>query len=162
MTAKPARSERTILLTLAAVQFTHILDYMIMMPLGGGLMRQFNLAPAQFSHLVAAYGGSAALAGLFGGLFLDRVDRKRALIALYLGFALATLACALSPTHHALLAARVAAGVCGGLAEWLGWDPTLVRILYTVLTIFTIFSGAIVYLILWIIMPKKSFGPTES
>ncbi len=47
-------------------------------------------------------------------------------------------------------------GVCGGLAEWLGWDPTLVRTLYTVLTIFTIFSGAIVYLILWIIMPKKS------
>ena len=116
MTAMPARSERTVLLTLAAVQFTHILDYMIMMPLGGGLMRQFNLAPAQFSHLVAAYGGSAALAGLFGGLFLDRVDRKRALIALYLGFALATLACALAPTHHALLAARVAAGVCGGLA----------------------------------------------
>ena len=51
---------------------------------------------------------------------------------------------------------RMIGGVCGGLAEWLGWDPTLVRILYTVLTIFTIFSGAIVYLILWIIMPKKS------
>ncbi len=112
----PARSERTILITLAAVQFTHILDYMIMMPLGGGLMRQFNLAPAQFSHLVAAYGGSAAIAGLLGGLFLDRIDRKRALVALYLGFAVATLACALAPTHHALLAARVAAGVCGGLA----------------------------------------------
>jgi phage shock protein PspC (stress-responsive transcriptional regulator) len=47
-------------------------------------------------------------------------------------------------------------GVCGGLAEWLGWDPTLVRILYAILTIFTAFSGAIVYLILWIIMPKKS------
>ena len=47
-------------------------------------------------------------------------------------------------------------GVCGGLAEWLGWDPTLVRVLYTVLTIFTIFSGAIVYLILWIIMPNKT------
>jgi phage shock protein C len=51
---------------------------------------------------------------------------------------------------------RMIAGVCGGLAEWLGWDPTLVRILYTVLTIFTVFSGAIFYLILWIIMPKKS------
>jgi phage shock protein PspC (stress-responsive transcriptional regulator) len=47
-------------------------------------------------------------------------------------------------------------GVCGGLAEWLGWDPTLVRILYSVLTVFTAFSGAIFYLILWIIMPKKS------
>lgn len=116
--AKPApiRSERTILLTLAAVQFTHILDYMIMMPLGAGLMNEFSLSPAQFSHLVAAYGGSAAIAGLLGGLFLDRLDRKRALSWLYFGFALATLSCALAPTHHALLAARLAAGACGGLA----------------------------------------------
>jgi len=51
---------------------------------------------------------------------------------------------------------RMIGGVCGGLAEWLGWDPTLVRILYTVLTVFNAFSGAIFYLILWIIMPKKS------
>ena len=51
---------------------------------------------------------------------------------------------------------RMIGGVCGGLAEWLGWDPTLVRILYAVLTVFTAFSGAIFYLILWIIMPKKS------
>ena len=51
---------------------------------------------------------------------------------------------------------RMIAGVCGGLAEWLGWDPTLVRILYTLVTIFTAFSGVIVYLVLWIIMPRKS------
>lgn len=112
----PAASERAVLLTLAAVQFTHILDYMIMMPLGPGLMREFALSPAQFSHLVAAYGGSAALAGLAGGLFIDRLDRRRALAWLYAGFALATLACALAPTHATLLAARLAAGACGGLA----------------------------------------------
>jgi len=109
-------SERTILLTLATVQFTHILDFMIMMPLGAGLMREFSLSPAQFSHLVAAYGGAAAVAGLLGGFFLDRMDRKRALLWLYLGFAVATLACALSTSHQALLAARLAAGACGGLA----------------------------------------------
>ena len=51
---------------------------------------------------------------------------------------------------------RMVVGVCGGLAEWLGWDPTLVRILYTVMTVLTAFSGAIFYVILWIIMPKKS------
>ena len=51
---------------------------------------------------------------------------------------------------------RMVGGVCGGLAEWLGWDPTLVRILYTILTIFTAFSGVIVYLILWIIMPRRT------
>ena len=50
---------------------------------------------------------------------------------------------------------RILGGVCGGLAEWLGWDPTLVRILYTLLTIFTAFSGLIVYVILWICMPKR-------
>ncbi len=109
-------SERAVLLTLAAVQFTHILDYMIMMPLGPGLMREFSLSPAQFSHLVAAYGGAAAAAGLAGALFIDRLDRKRALAWLYAGFALATLACALAPTHAALLLARLAAGACGGLA----------------------------------------------
>ncbi|NCW26775.1 MAG: PspC domain-containing protein [Verrucomicrobia bacterium] len=50
---------------------------------------------------------------------------------------------------------RMIAGVCGGLAEWLGWDPTLVRILYAILTVFTAFSGLIVYLLLWIIMPRR-------
>ncbi len=116
VTAPALRSERTILLTLAAVQFTHILDYMIMMPLGAGLMREFELSPAQFSHLVAAYGGAAAIAGIIGGFFLDRVDRKHALLWLYSGFGLATLACALAPSHHALLAARLLAGAFGGLA----------------------------------------------
>ena len=109
-------SERTILLTLAAVQFTHILDYMIVMPLGAGLMRVFDITPTQFSYLVAAYGAAAAVAGLIGGFFLDRVDRKHALFALYAGFAVATLACALAPTFSALLAARVMAGACGGVA----------------------------------------------
>lgn len=49
---------------------------------------------------------------------------------------------------------RMLGGVCGGLAEWLGWDVTLVRILYCLLTIFTAFSGVVVYLVLWIIMPR--------
>ena len=63
-----ARSERTILLTLAAVQFTHILDYMIMMPLGAGLMRVFDLSPSQFSQLVAAYGRDDLLIRAAGAL----------------------------------------------------------------------------------------------
>ena len=61
------RRERATLLTLGAVQFTHILDFMIMMPLGAQLMEVFKITPAQFSHLVAAYGFSAAVAGLAGG-----------------------------------------------------------------------------------------------
>jgi len=49
---------------------------------------------------------------------------------------------------------RIIAGVCGGIAQWLGWDPTLVRILYIVISIATAFSGLIAYIILWIIMPE--------
>lgn len=110
------RRERATLLALAAVQFTHIVDFMIMMPLGSQLMRQFDITPAQFSHLVASYGLAAGVSGLAGGFILDRYDRKRALLALYSGFGLATLACGFAPTHLALLAARVAAGAFGGVS----------------------------------------------
>ena len=65
---------------------------------------------------MAAYGAAAAVAGLLGGFFLDRLDRKRALFWLYVGFTAATFACAIAPSHHTLLAARIAAGAFGGLA----------------------------------------------
>jgi MFS transporter, DHA1 family, inner membrane transport protein len=113
---RAATSERGILFTLAGVQFTHIMDFMIMMPLGAGLMRVFNISPTQFSYLVAAYGLAAAITGFAGGFFIDRLDRKRALLWLYAGFGLATLGCAFAPTFHWLLAARVAAGAFGGVA----------------------------------------------
>ena len=67
--------ERATLLTLGAVQFTHILDFMIMMPLGATLMRVFNITPAQFTQLVACYGLAAAVSGFVGGFFMDRFDR---------------------------------------------------------------------------------------
>ena len=111
----PPRESAT-LIALAAVQFTHVLDFMIMLPLGPQLIRAFNLTPAQFTHLVAAYGLAAALSGFAGGFFLDRIDRKRALVFVYAGFGLATLACALAPTHSALLAARLIAGAFGGIS----------------------------------------------
>ncbi len=110
------RRELATLIALAAVQFTHVLDFMIMLPLGPQLMRAFDLTPAQFTHLVAAYGLAAALSGFAGGFFLDRIDRKRALVFVYAGFGLATLACALAPTHSALLTARLIAGAFGGIS----------------------------------------------
>src|SRR5438105_5685930 len=111
----PSR-ERVTLLTLGAVQFTHILDYMIMMPLGAQLMDVFQITPAQFTQLVASYGIAAAVSGFAGGFIVDRFDRKRSLLFLYAGFGLATLSCGLAPSHHWLLLARVAAGSFGGLA----------------------------------------------
>jgi phage shock protein C len=54
---------------------------------------------------------------------------------------------------------RMLGGVCGGLAEWLGWDPTVVRILYVVVSILSAaFPGTIVYIILWIAMPEEPSG----
>ena len=50
---------------------------------------------------------------------------------------------------------KIIAGVCGGLANWLGWDATIVRILYLILSIATAFSGVLVYIILWILMPQE-------
>ena len=106
-TAPPtARSERWVLWTLAAVQFTHILDFMIITPLGSHLMRVFAIGPAKFSWLVSAYAWSAGILGLLGGFVLDRFDRKRALLTLYSGFAVATLGCALAPTYELLMLGR--------------------------------------------------------
>ncbi|MDR1284113.1 MAG: MFS transporter [Opitutaceae bacterium] len=114
-TARPVR-EGVMLLTLAAVQFTHVMDFMIMMPLGSYLMRIFEINPGQFSRLVAAYGMSAALTGFVAGIFLDYIPRRRALLFLYAGFVVSTLGCALAPTHHWLLVARIVAGAFGGVA----------------------------------------------
>ena len=87
-------SERTLLLLLAAVQFTHILDFMVMMPLGEQLMRELAIGPGEFSHLVAAYTISAGVVGLITAPFMDRFDRRKVLLLAYAGFFVGTLACA--------------------------------------------------------------------
>ncbi|MDR0353063.1 MAG: MFS transporter [Opitutaceae bacterium] len=110
-------NERLTLVVLGAVQFTHVLDFMVMMPLGPYLMEVFSISPSQFGRLTAAYGLAAAVTGLLGGAVLDRFNRKHALLALYAGFCVSTLACALAPTYWALLVARLAAGACGGVAS---------------------------------------------
>jgi multidrug resistance protein len=108
-------SERTLLL-LAAVQFTHILDFMVMMPLGQQFMRELDITPAGFSHLVAAYTISAGVVGLLAAPFMDRFDRRKVLLITYSGFFLGTLACALSQNATTLLAARAICGAFGGIS----------------------------------------------
>ncbi|WP_221032339.1 MFS transporter [Actomonas aquatica] len=112
----PASQERALLITLAAVQFANVLDFMIMMPLGAKIMGVFAITPREFSWLVAAYGTAAAISGFAGGFVLDRFDRRNALLVLFSGFTLATFACAIAPTYLALLFARLAAGAFGGVA----------------------------------------------
>jgi MFS transporter, DHA1 family, inner membrane transport protein len=107
--------ERIILVLLASLNFTHILDFMIMMPLGNYLMPFFNISPQQFTVLVSAYTISAAVSGFGAAFFVDRYDRKRVLLIAYTGFLVGTIACGLAPTYLTLLIARTFAGLFGGL-----------------------------------------------
>jgi predicted MFS family arabinose efflux permease len=109
-------NERFLLLVLAAIQFTAIVDFLIILPLGPQYMRVFKITPGQFGLIVSAYAISAGISGVATGFVLDRFDRKRALLALYFGFTIGTLFCALAPTYHLLVAARVVAGAFGGVA----------------------------------------------
>jgi len=107
--------ERILLLILAAALFTHIMDFMIMMPLGSQLMRLFDIPPQQFSFLVSSYTFSAGIAGFAVALFIDRFDRKSGLLFVYIGFTVGTLACALAPTYEILLLTRSLTGMFGGI-----------------------------------------------
>ncbi|MES2709048.1 MAG: MFS transporter [Verrucomicrobiota bacterium] len=109
-------SERVLLLLLAAVQFTHIMDFMIMMPLGPQLMRQLAINPHQFAWLVSIYTWSSGIAGMIATLHVDRFDRRPMLLVMYAGFALGTLACALSHSYEQLMAARIISGAFGGVS----------------------------------------------
>ncbi|MBU0688397.1 MAG: MFS transporter [Gammaproteobacteria bacterium] len=112
---QPVRSERALLLTLAAIQFSHILDFMIMMPLGPMLMNELGITTHEFGLLVASYSFSAAFSGLFAATFVDRFERKRFLLVIFVLFGLATLACAIAPSYASLLVARGLAGAFGGV-----------------------------------------------
>jgi DHA1 family inner membrane transport protein len=109
------RQERQLLWLLAAVQFTHLMDFMLVMPLGPELMRVFDISTARFGALVSAYTLASAVMGVSGLFWLDRFDRKRALLTLYGVFIAATLACGLARSPTELLVARMLAGACAGL-----------------------------------------------
>lgn len=100
---------------LAAVNFTHIMDFMIMMPLGDILMRSFRIEPQQFSIMVSAYTLSAGISGFLGAFIIDRFDRKNFLLTLYGGFLAGTIACGLVDSYIPMVIARAVTGVFGGV-----------------------------------------------
>ena len=103
------------LLILAGIQFCHVLDFMIMMPLGPFLSNALSISTPEFALLVASYSFSAAVAGLLMAPVVDRFERKRFLLGIFVAFAIATLLCALSPGFTTLLIARGLAGIFGGM-----------------------------------------------
>ena len=109
------RREVVLLLILASVQFTSIVDFMVVMPLGPQLERKLAIEHAQFGWIVASYTIAAGLAGLLASSIMDRFGRKSAFLTLYAGFLLGTLFCGLLDGYYMLLSARVITGAFGGI-----------------------------------------------
>ena len=107
--------ERRLLWLLALTQFTLIMDFMVMMPLGPQIMEAFKIGPAAFATAVSVYSWCAGLSGLLAATYIDRFDRRRLLLVMYAAFVLSNLACALAPNYGWLLGARAFAGISGGV-----------------------------------------------
>ncbi len=103
-----------ILLLLALINFTNILDFMVMMPLGPQLKRTFDLGPSEWSLLIASYALSAFVSGVAAIFFIDKFDRKKFLLITYVFFIFGTFLCAIAESYEALLFGRIIAGIFGG------------------------------------------------
>jgi predicted MFS family arabinose efflux permease len=107
--------QRFIIAVIAFLQFTIILDFMILSPLGALLMRDLHVPASRFGLVMSVYAFSAGISGLLAAGFADRFDRKRLLMFFYVGFVVGTLLCGLAPSYHFLLAARMVTGLFGGV-----------------------------------------------
>jgi predicted MFS family arabinose efflux permease len=109
------RYQSLLIALLAFVQFTVILDFTIMSPLGAIIMPALDISAGQFGVAVSAYAFSAGISGILSAGFADRFDRKRLLLFFYVGFTLGTALCALAPNYHVLLLGRIVTGLFGGV-----------------------------------------------
>lgn len=107
--------EAFVIAILTILQFSIILDFMVLSPLGPILRPALQISPAQFGIVVAAYAISAGLSGLLAAGFADKYDRKKLLLFFYSGFIIGTLFCGLAPTYQLLLGARIFTGIFGGV-----------------------------------------------
>jgi predicted MFS family arabinose efflux permease len=112
---KFTRYQVAVVAILAFLQFTVVLDFMILSPLGALLMRDLGVMPSQFGLVVSAYAFSAGISGLLAAGFADKFDRKKLLLFFYAGFVLGTLLCGLAPSYGFLLGARTVTGLFGGV-----------------------------------------------
>lgn len=107
--------QKLVIALIALTQFTVVLDFMIMSPLGDMLMKSMSMSTAQFGMVVASYAFSAGISGILTAGFADRFDRKKLLLFFYIGFILGTLFCGLANTYPLLIAARIITGLFGGV-----------------------------------------------
>lgn len=121
--SKPLPAEKTkftpyqilVIIILALTQFTVVLDFMVMSPLGDMMMKTMKLTTSQFGFAVSGYAFSAGISGLLTAGFADRYDRKKLLIFFYVGFILGTLLCSLTTSYPMLIGARIVTGLFGGV-----------------------------------------------
>lgn len=104
-----------ILLLLALVNFTHIIDAMLIMPLGDIFVKEFGIGAKRYSYLVGAYSFGAFVASITGIFFMDRFDRKKALLTLFIGFALGTFLCSFVKSYEVFVLIRFVTGCFGGI-----------------------------------------------
>ncbi len=104
------------LFLLALVQFTSVVDFLIMSPLGPQLIARLHITPAEFGRAVAVYAVSAGISAIAASFYMDRFDRRRSLLGLYLGFAISNLFCGMATSFPALVVSRIFAGACGGIS----------------------------------------------
>ena len=109
------RKEIILLITLASINFTNIMDFMIMMPLQEFLEHSFSITPKQFGLLVSAYAFSAFVSSMTASFIVDRFDRKHTLVFAFTGFIIGTIWCGFASSYYMLIAARITAGLFGGL-----------------------------------------------
>ncbi|OOQ60672.1 MFS transporter [Mucilaginibacter pedocola] len=107
--------QKFVIFILALTQFTVILDFMVMSPLGDMLMKSLSLKPQAFGFAVSAYAFSAGISGLLTAGFADKFDRKKLLLFFYCGFIIGTIFCGLAQSYAVLLAARIITGLFGGV-----------------------------------------------
>jgi len=104
-----------LIIVLALTQFTVVLDFMVMSPLGDMLMKSMSLKTKEFGFVVSGYAFSAGIAGFLTAGFADRFDRKKLLLFFYIGFIAGTLLCGLTNSYKMLLFARIVTGLFGGV-----------------------------------------------
>jgi len=104
-----------IIAIIALLQFTVVLDFMVISPLGDILMKSMNITTSRFGLVVSSYAFSAGASGILAAGFADKFDRKKLLLFFYSGFILGTACCALANTFWLLLAARIVTGFFGGV-----------------------------------------------
>jgi len=104
-----------VILILALTQFSVVLDFMVMSPLGDLLIKDLKITPAQFGVVVSSYALSAGVSGFLTASFADKFDRKKLLLFFYGGFIIGTMLCGLSNSYWLLVFARIFTGIFGGV-----------------------------------------------